>query len=33
MDDFTATRVPPVTAAAAAERVTAFLRTVYGLVG
>jgi FtsH-binding integral membrane protein len=30
MDDFTATRVSPVTADAAAERVTAFLRTVYG---
>ena len=30
MDDFTATRVSPVTADTAAERVTAFLRTVYG---
>lgn len=30
MDNFTATRVLPVTAAGAAERVTAFLRTVYG---
>lgn len=30
MDDWTATRIPPVTADAEAERVTAFLRTVYG---
>ena len=30
MDDSIATRIPPVTADAAAERVTAFLRTVYG---
>ncbi len=30
MDDFTGTRVSPVTAGAAAERVAAFLRTVYG---
>ena len=30
MDDFTTTRVSPVTVDAAAERVTAFLRTVYG---
>ena len=30
MDDSIATRIPPVTADVAAERVTAFLRTVYG---
>jgi hypothetical protein len=30
MENFSATRVSPVTADAAAERVTAFLRTVYG---
>src|SRR5436853_6689830 len=30
MDDYTVTRVSAVTAAAAAERVTAFLGTVYG---
>lgn len=30
MDDLTATRVSPITAEAAAERVTALLRTVYG---
>jgi hypothetical protein len=32
MDDLTATRVSPITAEAAAERVTAFLRTVYGWI-